>query len=197
VLGTSRYTRRVWSLITVWVCQPTLDLTEWRQSVTPLQWWVRGVATGYAGWATTYPVDFGPIALQPNIESKKTPSSLYYRRNIAGRRFVPRPAVVPPGIPRDAPTPGRRASPCLRVQCPSARLPDAGGLASSCPAVRQPATPATASERRYTNLPSCRLPCKCKPAGCTLQSRAYSLILEVLNYVNPLIQSSIQSFLFL
>jgi hypothetical protein len=36
-----------------------------------------GVATGYAGWATAYPIDFGPIALQPNIESKKkTPSSV-------------------------------------------------------------------------------------------------------------------------
>jgi hypothetical protein len=39
LLSECRYSRRVWSLITNWVRQPSLRPGEWRQGASQLEWW--------------------------------------------------------------------------------------------------------------------------------------------------------------
>jgi hypothetical protein len=38
LLSECLYSRRVWSLVADWVCQPSLR-REWRQGATPIEWW--------------------------------------------------------------------------------------------------------------------------------------------------------------
>jgi hypothetical protein len=75
----------------------------------------------------------------------------------------------PDAVPRRASVSHARVPVCLTP----AVWPPAVRPFVNRPHRRRPANAVTPICRPgYANLPSRRLPCKCKPAGCTLQSRA-------------------------